>query len=106
MLLYEIEEAPGVPLDDVQEVSRYIAALNHGLARLKEGFPLSNRLIREIHQVLLESGRGSGQTPGEFRRSQNWVGGTRPGNALFVPPPPTEVLSCMGELDAKIWYSR
>lgn len=99
LLLYEIEEVPGVPLDDVQEVSRYVAALNHGLARLREGFPLSLRLIREIHQVLMSEGRGSEQTPGEFRRTQNWVGGTRPGNALFVPPPPTELMSCLGELE-------
>ncbi|MBA3920985.1 MAG: Fic family protein [Nostocaceae cyanobacterium] len=99
LLLYEIEEAPGVPLDDVQEVSRYVAALNHGLARLREGFPLSLRLIREIHEVLLSEGRGSERTPGEFRRTQNWVGGTRPGNALFVPPPPTEVMFCLGELE-------
>ncbi len=99
LLLYEIEEAPGVPLDDVQEVSRYVAALNHGLARLREGFPLSLRLIREIHQVLLSEGRGSERTPGEFRRTQNWVAGTRPGNALFVPPPPTEVMSCLGAME-------
>ncbi|KYC43647.1 cell filamentation protein Fic [Scytonema hofmannii PCC 7110] len=99
LLLYEIEEAPGVPLNDVQEVSRYVAALNHGLTRLREGFPLSLRLIREIHQVLLSGGRGSERTPGEFRRTQNWVGGTRPGNALFVPPPPTEVIPCLGSLE-------
>lgn len=99
LLLYEIEEVPGVPLDDVQEVSSYVAALNHGLSRIREGFPLSLRLIKEIHEVLLRSGRGSNQTPGEFRRSQNWVGGTRPGNALFVPPPPEEVMPCMGCLE-------
>lgn len=99
LLLYEIEEVPGVPLDDVQEVSSYVAALNHGLTRIREGFPLSLRLLREIHEVLLRSGRGSNQTPGEFRRSQNWVGGTRPGNALFVPPPPEEVMPCMGYLE-------
>ncbi|NEQ70833.1 MAG: Fic family protein [Symploca sp. SIO2D2] len=104
LLLYEIEEVPGVPLDDVQEVSRYVAALNHGLMRMREGFPLSLRLIREIHQVLLSEGRGSEQTPGEFRRSQNWIGGTRPGNALFVPPPPTEVLPCLGDLE-KFWHN-
>lgn len=99
LLLYEIEEVPGVPLDDVQEVSSYVAALNHGLARIREGFPISLRLIKEIHEVLLRSGRGSNQTPGEFRRSQNWIGGTRPGNALFVPPPPEEVMPCMGCLE-------
>jgi Fic family protein len=99
LLLYEAEEAPGVPLDDVVEVSNYVAAMNHGLKRLKDGFPLSLRLLREIHSVLLASGRGEMQDPGEFRRSQNWIGGTRPGDAVFVPPPPQEVMRCMGELE-------
>ena len=95
LLLFELDEAPGVPLDDVREVSNYVAALEHGLRRLRENFPLSNRLIREIHGVLLSGGRGSTKTPGEFRLSQNWIGGTRPGNALFVPPPHTAVPDCM-----------
>ena len=99
LLLYEAEEAPGVPLDDVREVSNYVAAMDHGLARLKEGFPLSLRLLREIHGILLAHGRGETQDPGEFRRSQNWIGGTRPGNAAFVPPPPQEVMRCMGDLE-------
>ena len=99
LLLFELEEIPGVPLDDVVEVSNYVAALEHGLARLREGFPLSNRLIREIHGVLLSRGRGSGKDPGEFRRSQNWIGGTRPGNAAFVPPPHTVVEDCMAHLE-------
>ena len=95
LLLFELEEAPGVPLDDVREVSDYVAALNHGLRRLQEGFPLSNRLIREIHGVLMSRIRDRTHTPGEFRRSQNWIGGTRPGNAVFVPPPRTAVPECM-----------
>ena len=95
LLLFELDEAPGVPLDDVREVSNYVAALEHGLRRLRENFPLSNRLIREIHGVLLSGGRGSTKAPGEFRRSQNWIGGTRPGNAAFVPPPHTAVPDCM-----------
>jgi len=99
LLLFELDEAPGVPLDDVTEVSNYVAALDHGLARLREGFPLSNRLIREIHGVLLSRGRGSGGDPGEFRRSQNWIGGSRPGNAAFVPPPVTVVPDCMAALE-------
>jgi Fic family protein len=99
LLLFENEEAPGVPLDDVREVSSYVAAMDYGLMRLREGFPLSLRLIREIHEILLNKGRGSGKMPGEFRRSQNWVGGTRPGNALFVPPPPELVDECMGKLE-------
>ena len=99
LLLFESEQVPGVPLDDVQEVSNYVAAMTYGLNRLQGGFPLSLRLIRDIHQVLLAKGRGSAQEPGTFRRSQNWVGGTRPGNALYVPPPPNLVLACMGDLE-------
>lgn len=99
LLLFEAAEAPGVPLDDVREVSNYVAAIDHGLARLKAGFPLSLRLLREVHGILLARGRGEGQDPGEFRRSQNWIGGTRPGNATFVPPPPQEVINCMGDLE-------
>ena len=99
LLLFELDELPGVPLEDVVEVSNYVAALAHGLARLREGFPLSIRLIREIHGVLLSRGRGSGKDPGEFRRSQNWIGGSRPGNAIFVPPPHLAVPDCMTALE-------
>ena len=88
LLLYEQSETPGVPIEDVEEVSRYVAAVNHGVGRLREGFPLSLRLLREVHEVLLQTGRGSTKSPGEFRHSQNWIGGTRPSNARFVPPPP------------------
>lgn len=102
LLLFESEEAPGVPLDDVQEVSNYVAAMNHGLTRIREGFPISLRLVREIHDILLSKGRGNTKQPGEFRRSQNWIGGTRPGNALFVPPPPEQVLDLMSDLEACI----
>ena len=99
LLLFENAQAPGVPMDDVREVSDYVAALDHGLERLRGGFPLSLRLVREIHAVLLRSGRDSDKTPGEFRRSQVWVGGSRPGRARFVPPPPEQVLPCMGALE-------
>jgi Fic family protein len=99
LLLFEEAEVPGVPLDDVQEVSNYVAAMNHGLERLRGGFPLSLRLIREIHAVLLSRGRGAGLQPGEFRRSQNWVGGSQAGTALYVPPPPDQIMSCMGDLE-------
>jgi len=99
LLLYESAEAPGVPLDDVLEVSNYVAALDHGLKRLRGGFPLSLRLIREIHEVLMAKGRGSAKSPGEFRRSQNWIGGSRPGNARFVPPPPEYLIQCLGDLE-------
>ena len=88
LLLFELEDAPGAPFDDVVEVSNYIAALEHGMARIGEGFPLCNRLLREMHERLMSRGRGSEKEPGQFRHSQNWIGGTRPGNASFVPPPP------------------
>lgn len=99
LLMFEFEYQPGVPLDDVQEVSNYVAALNHGLRRLGEDFPLSLRLLKEIHSVLLSKGRGKECDPGEFRRSQNWIGGSRPGNAAFVPPPPEYLQECMGKLE-------
>lgn len=99
LLLFEVQAAPGAPLDDVVEVSNYVAVLDHGLRRLRGGFPLSNRLLREIHGVMLAKGRGSDKDPGELRRTQNWIGGTRPGNASFVPPPPNEVADCMSALE-------
>lgn len=99
LLLFENAEMPGVPAHDVKEVSNYVAALEHGIERLKEGFPLSLRLLKEIHAILLKDTRGADKEPGEFRRSQNWVGGTRPGNAAFVPPPAHEVLPTLGALE-------
>jgi Fic family protein len=99
LLLFELDEAPGVPAGDVVEVSNYVAAMEHGLARLHEGFPLSSRLVREIHGVLLARGRGSEKEPGHFRRTQNWVGGSRPGTAAFVPPPPQMLADCMSDLE-------
>lgn len=95
LLAFENAAIPGVPIDDVTEVSNYVAAMQHGLRRMRKGFPLSLRLIREMHGILLRGGRGSNMTPGEFRRSQNWIGGTRPGNAAFVPPPPNRLMSCL-----------
>ena len=99
LLLFELDEVPGVPLDDVAEVSSYVAATDHGVARMAGGFPLSNRLIREMHGILLSRGRGRDRAPGEFRRTQNWIGGSRPGNAVFVPPPVHAVADAMGSLE-------
>ncbi|MBI4357129.1 MAG: Fic family protein [Gammaproteobacteria bacterium] len=99
LLLYESNEVAGVPNQDIVEVSNYVAAMEHGLKRIQGGFPLSLRLIREMHEVLLSKGRGSGKQPGEFRRSQNWIGGTRPGNAKFVPPPPERLMDLLGALE-------
>src|SRR6266567_6862802 len=100
LILYENNEIPGVPVEDVSEVLQYVKAMYHGLKRLrKDDFPLSLRLIREIHEILLSSGRDSAKMPGEFRTSQNWLGGTRPGDAKFVPPPASEIIACMGALE-------
>ncbi len=99
LLLFEDGEPALAPVDDVQEVSNYIAAMDHGLGRLKGGFPLSLRLIREMHAKLLAGGRGNGKQPGEFRTTQNWIGGSRPGNAIFVPPPPHRLMECLGDLE-------
>jgi Fic family protein len=100
LLLFELDEVPGVPLDDVVEVSNYVAALTHGLQRIRQDdFPLSSRLIRELHSVLMRAGRRSDKQPGEFRTSQNWLGGTRPGNARFVPPPHTYVPELVSNLE-------
>lgn len=101
LMRFEAADAPGVPVnDDVVEVSNYVRAMDHGLMRLRQDdFPLSNRLLREIHAQLLSRGRGSDKRPGEFRQSQVWIGGSRPGNAHFVPPPPYAVPDCMGSLE-------
>jgi Fic family protein len=99
LLRYESGSAIGTPIDDVAEVSSYVAALNHGLKRIEGDFPLSLRLIREIHKVLLTNSRGKNKTPGEFRTSQNWIGGTRPSTARFVPAPPDKVVGLMGDLE-------
>jgi Fic family protein len=99
VLLFENKVPTNVPKEDVEEVSNYVAAMQHGLRRLHGGFPLSLRLIREIHAILLRGGRGANRTPGEFRRSQNWIGGSRPGNASFVPPPPAEMMECLDRFE-------
>ncbi|MFA5137745.1 MAG: Fic family protein [Elusimicrobiota bacterium] len=98
LLLFENAEAPGVPLVDVQEVSNYVAALEYGIKQLPK-LPLSLRLIKGIHTVLMHKTRGADKDPGEFRRSQNWIGGTRPGNAKYAPPPPHEVMPTLGALE-------
>ena len=96
LLRFETDAVAGEPLDDVREVSNYVDAMMYGLERMDD-LPISLRLIREMHDRLLDSGRGAAQNPGEFRTSQNWIGGTRPGNAMFVPPPPNEVMACLSD---------
>ena len=99
LMLHEAGGVPGPHATDVLETSNAVAALNHGVERLRGGFPISNRLMREMHARLFANGRGKAMTPGEFRRSQNWIGGSRPGNAAFVPPPPNHVQECMADLE-------
>jgi Fic family protein len=99
LLLFEVEGAPGAPIDDVREVSSYVRALERGIEKVREELPIGNRLFRELHRVLLSQGRGSEKSPGDFRTSQNWIGGARPGVAVFVPPPPDRVLECMADLE-------
>lgn len=99
LLLFEMDSAPGVPIDDVREVSNYVAALAHGLERIQAGFPVSLRLLREIHATLLRGGRGRDKQPGEFRSSQVWLGGPSPAEAEFVPPPPERLMACLDPLE-------
>jgi len=107
LLLFEKGLETGVSsIDDLKETSNYVAAMEYGLRRLRKGFPISLRLIREIHGVLLRAGRGTDKTPGEFRRSQNWIGGSRPGNALFVPPPPDAMMECLDAFEKYLYDNR
>ncbi|MDR4468787.1 MAG: Fic family protein [Nitrospira sp.] len=99
LLLFEIDKEPGVPIDDAREVSRYVAAMDRRLKLLRGGLPISNRLLREVHATLLDHPQGRGKAPGELRRSQVWVGGTRPGNAVFVPPPADAVPESLSALE-------
>ncbi|MDE2796788.1 MAG: Fic family protein [Gemmatimonadota bacterium] len=99
LTLHEAGRSPTTNPTDTLETSNLVTALNHGLDRLRSGFPLSNRLLREMHAVLLASERGATRMPGQFRRSQNWIGGSRPGNAIFVPPPPHHIHHCMADLE-------
>src|SRR6478672_3151790 len=99
LLLFEHDEASGVPIADTRETYNYIRAMNHGIDRVRGGFPISLRLFKEIHGLLLASGRGAERSSGEFRTTQNWIGGTRPGNARYVPPPPHEVIPAVGALE-------
>lgn len=99
LLAHEAGSSPGAPVDaDVNEVSNYVAAMEHGLRRLKE-LPVSLRLLREIHGVLMKGARGGEKSPGDFRRTQNWIGGSMPGNARFVPPPPHEMHAALNDFE-------
>jgi Fic family protein len=99
LLSHELANTPAGLEEDAAEVSCYVDAMQHGLVLLKNGEPLSLRMIRDIHRILLSHGKGSGKMPGEFRTSQNWIGGSRPGTARFVPPPPELLMEAMGALE-------
>ena len=99
LILFENNEKPNISIEDVEEVSNYVKSINYGINKLDEGFPICLRLLKEIHKILLKGIRGQYKHPGEFRTSQNWIGGTRPGNAIFVPPPPDQLISVLGELE-------
>jgi Fic family protein len=98
---YEAEKDDRQPLEDVREVCNYLDALKYARGQLAspKGLPLSMRLLHEAHRRLMRGVRGANKQPGEVRRSQNWIGGTRPGNAAFVPPPPEEVPALLGDLE-------
>lgn len=99
LMLYEADGAPGVPVDDVQEVSCYVSALEHGVDHLHRGLPICTRLMNEMHRRLMTQGRGMGKAPGEIRRTQNWIGGPSATDASFVPPPPHRLAQCLSELE-------
>lgn len=85
--------------DDWEEVQNYVKATNYGVDRIKEGFPVCTRLIRKIHKILMQGVRGEHKTPGEFRTSQNWIGGSMPSTAVYVPPPHTEIAECLSDFE-------
>ena len=99
LMLHEIERLPGVPLDDGQELSCYVKAMSLGLERIRQGQPISFRLLTEVHQVLMTSGRGVQHGPGEFRRDQVWSGGHRADEATLVPPPANQLADCWVALE-------
>ncbi len=99
LLLYEVDAQPGVPVDDARAVSRCVAALERGMKLLAGGMPLCMRLLSGMHKVLLTHPGGRGRMPGEVRRSQVWIGGTRPGNAAFVPPPADALPECLASFE-------
>ncbi|MBK8971944.1 MAG: Fic family protein [Hahellaceae bacterium] len=99
LMLYEMEGVPGVPMDDVQEVSCYVSALTLGVQRIREGYPITIRLVRELHQALMTHGRGANKSPGDFRQNQVWLGAHRPDEAVFVPPPANRIAECWTDFE-------
>ena len=100
----QTEQAGNSNIEDVEEVVNYVAALNHAFAQIRsrKGAPVSVRLFNACHRMLMQGERGASKQPGELRRSQNWIGGSRPGNAVFVPPPPEQVVELLSDLERYI----
>ena len=99
LMMYEMDATPGVPMDDVQEVSCYVSALNLGIELIRDGHPITYRLITDVHKTLMTSGRGISKGPGEFRKNQVWIGGHRADEATFVPTPSNHLGDCWAELE-------
>ncbi|MCB1744445.1 MAG: Fic family protein [Gammaproteobacteria bacterium] len=91
-------------IEDIEEVANYVAAVNHAFEQLRSprGTPISIRLLNDCHRILMQGVRGANKQPGALRRSQNWIGGSHPGNATFVPPPPQHVPDLLGDLETYI----
>jgi Fic family protein len=105
VLAWEQAEQPGTSnIDDIEEVTNYVAAVNHAFKEIHspKGPPISMRLLNDCHRILMQGVRGATKQPGELRRSQNWIGGSRPGNAVFVPPPPEQVADLLSDLESYI----
>lgn len=99
LMIYELEVQPGVPMDDVQEVSCYVSALNLGIELIQDGYPITYRFISKLHRSLMTSGRGVSKSPGEFRKNQVWIGGHRADEATFVPTPAHLLEQCWSDLE-------
>lgn len=99
LLLFENKQIPRVPVDDVAQVSNYVRAMSYGLEWVNDGNPITVRLIRNMHELLLDGTRGSSYYDGKFRDRQNWIGGAQPSTAVYVPPPPEEVPRLMADLE-------
>ncbi len=97
--LLDVTEINPEKRDDWEEVQNYVKATNYGVERIREGFPVCTRLIRELHKILMQGVRGEHKTPGEFRTSQNWIGGSMPSTAVYVPPPHTEIAECLTDFE-------
>ena len=97
--LLDVTEINPEKRDDWEEVQNYVKATNYGVQRIRDGFPVCTRLIREIHEILMQGVRGEHKTPGEFRTSQNWIGGSMPSTAVYVPPPHTELAECLTDFE-------